>query len=94
VFSPAVVSTAFDNLQVNGIVLSRRVLLNLEGLVLLTAAAPECPATLERNLSGVFFWWEQVARESTGPLRSSSKVQKRRGPVSPVRSGMRSKQLC
>jgi hypothetical protein len=36
VFSPAVVSTAFENLQVNSIVLSRSVLLDLEGLVLLT----------------------------------------------------------
>jgi len=37
VFSPAVVSTAFENLQVNGIVLHRSVLLYLEGPVLLSS---------------------------------------------------------
>jgi hypothetical protein len=50
VFSPAVVSTAVDNLQVNGIVLSRNVLLYLEGLVLLTG----CRRTALQCSKGTF----------------------------------------
>jgi len=50
VFSPAVLSTAFENLQVNGIVLSRSVLLYLEGLVLLTGG----PRTALQCSKGTF----------------------------------------
>jgi len=50
VFSPAVVSTAFDNLQVNGIVVHRSVLLYLEGLESLTGG----PRTALQCSKGTF----------------------------------------
>jgi hypothetical protein len=93
VFSPAVVSTAFENLQVNGIVLHRSVLLYLEGLVLLTGS-PGLPYNARKEPFGRFLL---MAANSPREHRVTALLIEGAEPARPlslVQSRVRSKRWC